>query len=88
MATAMRSIAALIFVEALGAVLDWQVGQVDVDRQPWQVAVKEVDGRPTFEREDGFTRDMGQDTYEECNLGFVGLTRHFRPPVSRNLPAP
>lgn len=75
-------------VQAFRAFLDRKVSQVDIDRQPRQVPVKEIDRRPAFEREDFFARDMRQDAHQERNLGFIGLTRHCRPPVSRNLPAP
>lgn len=46
--------------QALCAVFDRQIGQVDIDRQALHVAVEHVDGGSAFEGEDRFVCDEGQ----------------------------
>ncbi len=48
-----------------------QVGQVDVDREPGQVAPEEIDRRPALEREFGLARQQRQPADEHGDLGAI-----------------
>ena len=62
--------------KAFGAVFDRQVSQVNIDRQARQVTVKQVDRRAAFERKYLLLCDIRKYAHEQCDLGFIDVTRH------------
>ena len=74
--------------EAFGAVLDRQIGQIDIDRESRKVAIEEVDGRPALERKYFLLCDIRQYPDEQRHLGGIVFTRHDHVPFLQTLRAP
>lgn len=59
---------------------DREVGQIDIDGQPGQVAQKEIDRGTTLQREIRFLRDERQNLHEERDLGGIAVRQGHRDP--------
>ena len=63
--------------EGLGAWRDRQISEVDIDRETWQVANKQVDCRTALEGEAGFFGDKRKDADQQSDLLSVDFSeRH------------
>ncbi len=69
--------------QRLRAVVQRQIGQVDVDREARQVAVEEVDRRAALQREVALLRDQRQDPDQKAHLPTVSLINGHPDPPAR-----
>jgi hypothetical protein len=62
--------------KAFCAVLDRQIGQIDIDRQARQIAVEKIDGRAALEGEARLLRHEWERGDQQLDLILVHLSRH------------
>lgn len=64
------------FGQAFLSCFDWQVGQVNIDRQPRQIPVKKINGCATLECEYVFLGDLRKHAHEKLHLCMINITGH------------
>ena len=64
-------------------ILDRQIGQVDIHRQPWEIADEKIDRRAALQGEAGFLEHEGEGSDEEADLPGVDVTDRHRATSAR-----